>query len=98
MSENFKSTIPTYPTTGMYTPWGLKNKTINQAHHHHHRGQNRPHQKTITYPQGPPPPPEPAQPHVEFLCGSEGLMRPPCPSLNGKNISIIERLLYDRHY
>ena len=35
-------------------PWGLKNKMINQAHHHHHRGQNRPHQKTITHPQGPP--------------------------------------------
>ena len=38
----------------MYMPSGLKNKTINQAHHHHHRGQNRPHQKTITHPQGRP--------------------------------------------
>ena len=36
----------------MYMPSGLKNKTINQAHHHHHQGQNRPHQKTITHPQG----------------------------------------------
>ena len=41
----------------MYTPWGLKNKMFNQAHLHHHLGQNRPHQKTITHPQGPPPEP-----------------------------------------
>ena len=39
--------------TGTYTPSGLKNKTVNQVHRHHHQGQNRPHQKTITYPQSP---------------------------------------------
>ena len=47
-------------------PWGLKNKTINQAHHHHHRGQNIPHQKTIIHPQGPP---EPAEPYAHFSMG-----------------------------
>ena len=39
---------------GMNTPLGLKSKTFNQAHLHHHLGQNRPHQKTITHPHGPP--------------------------------------------
>ena len=39
---------------GTKTPWGLKKQNDHQAHHHHHRGQNRPHQKTITHPQGPP--------------------------------------------
>ena len=38
----------------MYMPSGLKNKMFNQARHHQHQGQNRPHQKTLTYPQGPP--------------------------------------------
>ena len=77
-------------------PWGLKNKMINQAHHHHHQGQNRPHQKTITHPQGPPP--EPAEPHMHFLHGSEGLEGPPLSCLYGKNIPVIEPLLYDRRY
>ena len=36
----------------MYKPWGLKKQNDYQAHHHHHRGQNGPHQKTITHPQG----------------------------------------------
>ena len=48
-----------------------------QAHHHHHRGQNRPHQKTITHPQGPPP--EPVEPDTKFLHGGEGLVGPPLP-------------------
>ena len=79
----------------MYTPWGLKNKTFNQAHHHHHLGQNRPHQKTITYPQGPP---EPAEPHAILLCGSEGLIRPPLPGLYGENVPVVELLLYNQCY
>ena len=77
-------------------PWGLKNKTINQAHHDHHRGQNRPHQKTITHQQGPPP--EPAEPYAHFFYGSEGLIGPPLPHLNSKNVPVVELLLYDRHY
>ena len=76
-------------------PLGLKNKTINQAHHHHHRGQNRPHQKTITYPQAPL---EPAEPYTHFFCGSEGLIGPPLPHLNSKNVLAIELLLYDQRY
>ena len=76
-------------------PWGLKNKMIDQAHHHHHQGQNRPHQKTITHPQGPP---EPAEPHTHFFHGSEGLIGPPLPCLNSKNVLVIELLLYDRRY
>ena len=70
---------------------------ITQAHHHHHQGQNRPHQKTITHPQGPPHP-EPAKPHAHFLCGSEGLIGPPLHSLNGKNVPVVELLLYDQRY
>ena len=77
-------------------PLGLKNKTINQAHHHHHRGQNRPHQKTITHPQGPPP--EPAEPYTHFLRGSEGLVGPPLPRLNSKNVLVVELLLYNQRY
>ena len=42
---------------------------VNQANHH--QGQNRPHQKTITHPQGPL---EPPQLHDEFFGGSEGLI------------------------
>ena len=78
-------------------PSGLKNKTINQAHRHHHRGQNRPHQRTITHPQGPPPP-ETAEPDAQFFCWSEGLIGPPLPHLNSKNVPVIELLLYDQHY
>ena len=55
---------------------------INQAHRHHHGGQNRPHQKTITHPQGPP---EPVEPYTQFFHGSEGLVGPPLPCLNSKN-------------
>ena len=66
---------------------------VNQAHHHHHQGQNRPHQKTITHPQGPP---EPPQPDYELLGGSEGLIGPPLPRLDRKDVLVIELLLYDR--
>ena len=64
---------------------------INQAHHH--QCQNRPHQKTITHPQGPP---EPPQPNYKFFGGSEGLIGPPLPRLNHKDVLVIERLLYDQ--
>ena len=80
--------------TGTYTPWGLKNKMFNQAHLQHHLGQNRPHQKTITHPQGPPP--ELPQPYAILLHGSEGLVRPPLPSLYAENVPVVELLLYDR--
>ena len=76
-------------------PSGLKNKMVNEAYCHHHQGQNRPHQKTITHPQGPP---KPVIPDDEFLGGSESLIGPPLPHLNCKNIPVIELLLYDRHY
>ena len=76
-------------------PWGLKNKTINQAHHHHHQGQNRPHQKTITHPQGPP---RACRTICTFFHGSEGLIGSPLPHLNSKNVPVIELLLYDRRY
>ena len=79
----------------MYTPSGLKNKMVNQARRHQHQGQNRPHQKTLTYPHGPL---EPAEPHHEFFGGSESLERPPLPCLNGKNVPVVETLLYDQRY
>ena len=69
---------------------------VNEAHCHHHQGQNRPHQKTITHPQGPPP--EPPEPYNEFFSGSEGLIGSPLPHLDCKNVPVIELLLYDRHY
>ena len=69
--------------TGIYTPSGLKTKTFNHAHLHHHLGRNRPHQKTITHPHGPPQPPKPDK---VFLGGSEGLVRPPLPRLYGKTV------------
>ena len=80
--------------TGTYTPWGLKNKTFNQAHLHQHLGQNRPHQKTITHPQAPPS--EPPQPDAVFLHGREGLVRPPLPGLYAKYVPVVELLLYNR--
>ena len=73
-----------------YTPWGLKIQNDYQTHHHHHRGQNRPHQKTFTHPQGPPEPPEP---YRKLLGGSEGLIGPPLPHLQTKKILAIEQLL-----
>ena len=74
---------------------GAEKQKDHQANHHHHRGQNRPHQKTITHPQGPP---EPAEPDTKFLHGDEGLIRPPLPHLHGKNIPAIEHMLYGRCY
>ena len=70
---------------------GAEKQNDHQAHHHHHRGQNRPHQKTITHPQGPPKLP---QPDTKFLCGSEGLIGPPLPCFHAKNIPAIEHMLY----
>ena len=75
-------------------PSGLKNKMVNEAHRHHHQGQNRPHQKAITHPQGPPPP-EPLEPYNELFGGSEGLIG---PRLDCKNIPVVELLLYYWHY
>ena len=84
--------------TSMYTPpLGLKNKTINQEHCHHHQGQNRPHQNTITHPQGPSPP-EPAELETQFFSWSEGLIGPPLPCLNCRNVPVVGLLLYDWHY
>ena len=80
----------------MYMSWGLKNKMFNQAHLHHHQGQNRPHQKTITYPQGAPP--EPPQPHTKFLCGSEVLVRPSLCRLHTENIPAVEHMLYGQRH
>ena len=74
-------------------PSGLKNKTVYQAHHHHHQGQNRPHQKTITHPQGPP---EPPQPNYHLFGGSEGLIGPPLPHLDCKDVPVIKPLRYDQ--
>ena len=71
-------------------------QTDHQAHHHHHRGQNRPHQKTITHSQGSPP--EPAEPDTKFLCGGEDLIGPPLPHLHGKNVPAVEQLLYGWGY
>ena len=76
-------------------PLGLKNKTVNQAHRHHHQGQNRPHQKTIIYPQGPP---EPAEPYNELFGGSKSLIGSPLSPLNCKNVPVTELLLYDQRY
>ena len=65
---------------------------VNQAHHHHHQGQNRPHQKTITHPQGPP---ELPQPNYHLFGGSEGHIGPPLPRLDCKDVPVVEHLLYD---
>ena len=67
---------------------------VNQAHHHHHQGQNRPHQKTITHPQGPTL--EPLKPYNEFFGGSDGLIGPPLPCLDCKDVPVIELLFYDQ--
>ena len=77
----------------IYALGAEKNKTVNQAHHHHHQGQNRPHQKTITHPQGPP---EPPKPNNELLSGSEGLIGAPLPHHSHKDVLVIELLLYDQ--
>ena len=74
---------------GTYTPSGLKSKMFNHAHLHHHLGQNRPHQKTITHPHGPPQPPEPDE---KLLCGGAGFVRPPLPHLYGKLIAAEEEI------
>ena len=63
---------------------------VNQAHHH--QGQNRPRQKAITHSQGPP---EPPQPNYELLSGNEGLIGPPLPCLDHKDVLVLELLLYD---
>ena len=78
----------------MYMPSGLKKK-VNEAYRHHHQGHSRPHQKTITHPQGPP---EPLKPYNKFFDGSEGLIGPPLPRLNCKDVPVIELLLYDWRY
>ena len=72
--------------------FGPEKQNINQAHLHHHLGQNRPHQKTITHPQGPPP--ELPQPHTVFFGRSEGLIGPPLPRLHGKVVPAEECLLF----
>ena len=74
-------------------PSGLKNKMVNQAHHHHHQGQkkNRPHQRTITHPQGPL---EPPQLNDHIFGRSEGLIGPPLPRLDREHIPVVEHLLY----
>ena len=77
--------------TGTYTPLGLKSKTFNHVHVHHHLGQNRPHQKTITHPHGPPQPPEPDE---VLLCGGEGLIRSPLPCLYCKTIVAEEEIFF----
>ena len=43
------------------------------------------------------PPPEPPYPYCEFLGGSEGLIGPPLPRLQAKEVLVIEHLLYGRH-
>ena len=67
---------------------------VNQAHHHHHQGQNIPHQRRITHPQGPPL--EPPQPYHHLFSGSKGLIGPPFPHLDHKDVPVVEPLLYDR--
>ena len=81
---------------GTKMPSGLKSKMFNQAHLHHHLGQNRPHQKTITHPHGPSP--KALEPSNIFLGGSEGLIGPPLPHLNGKSVPAEELLLFGRQY
>ena len=78
---------------GTKTPRGLKNKTIIRHTTTITEVKNKPHQKTITHPQAPPPL-EPPQPHTKFFCGSEGLIGPPLPHLYAKNVPAVEHLLY----
>ena len=75
---------------------GSEKQHDHQAHHHHHRGQNRPHQKTITHPQAPPP--ELPQPYAKLFCGSEGLIGSPLPHLHAKNVPAVEHMLYSQHH
>ena len=66
---------------------------VNQAHHHHHQGQNTPHQRQLLTHMSPPQ--EPPQPDYELLGGSEGLIGPPLPCLDRKDVPALELLLYN---
>ena len=77
--------LPTY-IQGTYVPWGQKNKMVN-LHTTTTKVKNRPHHKTITYPHAPPAPP---QPHAEFLCGGEGIIQPPHPTLTGLEVEAVK--------
>ena len=74
-------------------PLGLKNKTVNQAHHHHHQGQKIDHTRgqLLTHKV----PLEPPEPDNHLFDGSEVLIGIPLPRLYGKNVPVIELLLYD---
>ena len=41
-------------------------------------------------------PPEPPEPNYKLLGGSEGLIGPPLPRLDCKDLPVIELLLYDQ--
>ena len=77
----------------MYTPWGLKNKTIIKHTNTITEVKIDHTKRTITDPQGPPP--EQPQPDAEFLCGSEGLVGPPLPHLHAEKVPAVEHMLYD---
>ena len=80
----------------MYTPWGLKSKTIikhtttiTKVKIDHTKRQLLTHKA---------PPPEPPQPYTEFLCGSEGFIGPPLPHLHTENIPAVEHMLYGQRH
>ena len=66
-------------------------KQDGKSAYHHHQGQNRPHHKTITYPHGPPP--ASPQEYAKFLCGGEGIVWPPFPTLTGLEVEAEKPLL-----
>ena len=77
--------------TGTYTPSGLKKskqliKHTTKVKIDHTKRQLLTHKAS----------PEPLKPYNEFFGGSEGLIGPPLPRLDCKDVPVIELLLYDR--
>ena len=78
---------------GTYTPSGLKNKMVILHATTTTKVKNRPHQKTITYPNGTP---RRHRKKIEFFCGGEGIVDTPLPRSNRKEIPVEELLLFDQ--
>ena len=76
----------------MYTPSGLKNKTVNLHTTTTKVKIDHTIRPLLTHTV----PPEPPQPNAHFLRGGEGLIHPPLPCLDCKYIPVVEPLLYDR--
>ena len=74
----------------MYVPSGLKNKTINL--HTTKLKIDHTIRPLLTHMALPAPPQE----DTEFLCGGEGIVRPPLPTLMGLEVEAMEPLLLNK--